>query len=157
MPRRGFKGGPSFIFKCGIKMGLVEVNYVRIDPSHPLSLLFPPSFSPPPYMTLCRLHFCLVPFSCSDLNIVLISVMHTRMVCGARAGGRGVHNTIADGYGFCHVPTAPGTHTVECVTWRPTGTLAEQARCKPPPSSSLFGSSCAFHPIRLRVNVLEII
>ena len=33
-----------------------------------------------------------------------------------------------DGYGFCHVPTAPGNHKLECVTWRPVGTFAEQAR-----------------------------
>jgi len=32
------------------------------------------------------------------------------------------------GYGFCHVPTSPGEHRIECVTWRPTGNLAEQAR-----------------------------
>lgn len=25
------------------------------------------------------------------------------------------------GYGFCHVPTAPGCHSFECVTWRPVG------------------------------------
>ncbi|XP_002736715.1 B9 domain-containing protein 2-like [Saccoglossus kowalevskii] len=30
------------------------------------------------------------------------------------------------GYGFCYVPTAPGTHDVECVTWRPTGQFREQ-------------------------------
>lgn len=23
------------------------------------------------------------------------------------------------GYGYCHVPTSPGTHNVDCVTWRP--------------------------------------
>lgn len=23
------------------------------------------------------------------------------------------------GYGYCHVPTSPGTHDVDCVTWRP--------------------------------------
>ena len=34
------------------------------------------------------------------------------------------------GYGFCHVPTSPGEHRIECVTWRPTGNLAEQARCE---------------------------
>ena len=34
----------------------------------------------------------------------------------------------ADGYGFCHVPTSPGNHKIECVTWRPVGTFAEQAR-----------------------------
>ena len=30
------------------------------------------------------------------------------------------------GYGFCHLPTSPGTHNIECVTWRPTGTSREQ-------------------------------
>lgn len=23
------------------------------------------------------------------------------------------------GYGYCHLPTSPGTHNVDCVTWRP--------------------------------------
>ncbi|NWX53258.1 B9D2 protein, partial [Steatornis caripensis] len=26
------------------------------------------------------------------------------------------------GYGFCHVPSAPGCHALDCVTWRPRGT-----------------------------------
>eukprot|EP01137_Pigoraptor_chileana_P016609 Opistho-2@73624 len=30
------------------------------------------------------------------------------------------------GYGFCHVPTSPGFHEVDCVTWRPAGNLMEQ-------------------------------
>lgn len=30
------------------------------------------------------------------------------------------------GYGFCHIPTSPGTHHVECVTWVPEGTLWER-------------------------------
>lgn len=30
------------------------------------------------------------------------------------------------GYGFCHLPTSPGTHNMECVTWRPAGTNREQ-------------------------------
>ena len=30
------------------------------------------------------------------------------------------------GYGFCHVPTSPGVHAVECATWRPSGTAREQ-------------------------------
>ncbi|CAH1263683.1 B9D2 [Branchiostoma lanceolatum] len=30
------------------------------------------------------------------------------------------------GYGFCHVPTSPGMHSLECVTWRPAGSLREQ-------------------------------
>lgn len=25
------------------------------------------------------------------------------------------------GYGFCHIPTTPGTHKLECHTWRPVG------------------------------------
>lgn len=30
------------------------------------------------------------------------------------------------GYGFCHVPSTPGMHTVECPTWSPSGTFWEQ-------------------------------
>jgi B9 domain-containing protein 2 len=30
------------------------------------------------------------------------------------------------GYGFCHIPTSPGMHQVECPTWRPVGTMREQ-------------------------------
>ncbi|KAI9141385.1 B9 domain-containing protein [Paraphysoderma sedebokerense] len=30
------------------------------------------------------------------------------------------------GYGFVHIPTSPGTYQLECVTWRPTGTLTDQ-------------------------------
>lgn len=30
------------------------------------------------------------------------------------------------GYGFIHIPTTPGKHVLECVTWRPTGTLMDQ-------------------------------
>lgn len=30
------------------------------------------------------------------------------------------------GYGFCHVPTSPGTHKISCPTWRPAGTFREQ-------------------------------
>lgn len=30
------------------------------------------------------------------------------------------------GYGFCHVPTSPGIHNIECPTWRPSGTYREQ-------------------------------
>ncbi|XP_014666947.1 PREDICTED: B9 domain-containing protein 2-like [Priapulus caudatus] len=30
------------------------------------------------------------------------------------------------GYGFCHVPTSPGIHELECATWRPVGSLREQ-------------------------------
>jgi B9 domain-containing protein 2 len=32
----------------------------------------------------------------------------------------------AGGYGFCHVPTSPGMHKLECVTWCPQGTAPEQ-------------------------------
>ena len=31
-----------------------------------------------------------------------------------------------DGYGFCHVPTVPGVHDVDCVTWRPVGSYRDQ-------------------------------
>ncbi|XP_076359891.1 B9 domain-containing protein 2-like isoform X2 [Tachypleus tridentatus] len=30
------------------------------------------------------------------------------------------------GYGLCHVPTSPGFYQLECVTWRPLGTLQEE-------------------------------
>lgn len=30
------------------------------------------------------------------------------------------------GYGFCHVPSSPGTHQLECPTWRPLGSWREQ-------------------------------
>ncbi|XP_052768884.1 B9 domain-containing protein 2-like [Mya arenaria] len=30
------------------------------------------------------------------------------------------------GYGFCHVPTSPGMHNIECQTWKPSGTYREQ-------------------------------
>jgi len=33
------------------------------------------------------------------------------------------------GYGYCHVPTSPGTHKVDCVTWRPlSSNKSEQLR-----------------------------
>ncbi|XP_065204869.1 B9 domain-containing protein 2 [Planococcus citri] len=32
------------------------------------------------------------------------------------------------GYGFCHIPTTPGTHKIECYTWRPIGTVHEEFR-----------------------------
>nr|XP_015296649.1 PREDICTED: B9 domain-containing protein 2 isoform X2 [Macaca fascicularis] len=30
------------------------------------------------------------------------------------------------GYGFCHVPSSPGTHQLACPTWRPLGSWREQ-------------------------------
>ncbi|XP_055473323.1 B9 domain-containing protein 2 isoform X2 [Psammomys obesus] len=30
------------------------------------------------------------------------------------------------GYGFCHVPSSPGTHRLDCPTWRPLGSWREQ-------------------------------
>ncbi|KAG8322360.1 B9 domain-containing protein 2 [Homalodisca vitripennis] len=27
------------------------------------------------------------------------------------------------GYGVCHLPTSPGTHRLECCTWRPIGEI----------------------------------
>ncbi|NXN19912.1 B9D2 protein, partial [Indicator maculatus] len=32
------------------------------------------------------------------------------------------------GYGFCHLPSSPGCHSVTCVTWRPLGTPGERLR-----------------------------
>ncbi|XP_030330872.1 B9 domain-containing protein 2 [Strigops habroptila] len=32
------------------------------------------------------------------------------------------------GYGFCHVPAAPGLHSVRCATWRPLGERRERLR-----------------------------
>ena len=43
-------------------------------------------------------------------------------VWGQDAHGR---NEIC-GYGFCHVPTAPGQHEIKCTTWCPEGTKGEQ-------------------------------
>ncbi len=31
-------------------------------------------------------------------------------------------------YGFCHIPISPGSHEIECVTWRPKGTLIEELK-----------------------------
>ncbi|CAF3883454.1 unnamed protein product [Rotaria sp. Silwood2] len=31
-------------------------------------------------------------------------------------------------YGFCHVPISPGLHEIDCVTWRPKGTLLEELK-----------------------------
>ena len=30
------------------------------------------------------------------------------------------------GYGYCHVPSSPGTHKFDCCTWRPLGSLWEE-------------------------------
>lgn len=30
------------------------------------------------------------------------------------------------GYGFCHIPTSPGVHKIDCPTWRPVGNIREQ-------------------------------
>lgn len=30
------------------------------------------------------------------------------------------------GYGFSHIPTSPGTHILECYTWRPLGSLQDE-------------------------------
>lgn len=30
------------------------------------------------------------------------------------------------GYGTCHVPATPGFHEIECVTWRPIGSIKDQ-------------------------------
>lgn len=38
--------------------------------------------------------------------------------------------TVTVGYGFCHLPTSPGTHEIECVCWKPVGNLTEQAASK---------------------------
>eukprot|EP00039_Didymoeca_costata_P002247 m.58616 g.58616 ORF g.58616 m.58616 type:complete len:176 (+) comp11189_c0_seq3:244-771(+) len=32
------------------------------------------------------------------------------------------------GYGFCHVPTQPGSHQIECHVWRPLGTGMQQLK-----------------------------
>ena len=31
-----------------------------------------------------------------------------------------------EGYGFVHVPTAPGAHELSCPLWRPVGTPAQE-------------------------------
>jgi len=30
------------------------------------------------------------------------------------------------GYGFVHIPTSPGSHLVECMTWKPVGNFQEE-------------------------------
>ncbi|XP_018898557.2 B9 domain-containing protein 2 [Bemisia tabaci] len=30
------------------------------------------------------------------------------------------------GYGFCNIPTSPGTHLIDCPTWRPVGGIRDQ-------------------------------
>mmetsp|Transcript_1899 Transcript_1899/g.2952 ORF Transcript_1899/g.2952 Transcript_1899/m.2952 type:complete len:176 (+) Transcript_1899:141-668(+) len=30
------------------------------------------------------------------------------------------------GYGFCHIPTAPGMYELDCVTWLPEGSVGER-------------------------------
>ncbi|XP_047136488.1 B9 domain-containing protein 2 [Hydra vulgaris] len=32
------------------------------------------------------------------------------------------------GYGFCHVPTSPGHHKMNCVTWKPVGDWKQRLR-----------------------------
>ncbi|XP_063242078.1 B9 domain-containing protein 2 [Bacillus rossius redtenbacheri] len=32
------------------------------------------------------------------------------------------------GYGVCHIPTSPGTHALDCVTWRPVGSPWDRFR-----------------------------
>ena len=31
-------------------------------------------------------------------------------------------------YGFCHIPVSPGFHEIDCVTWRPKGSLLEELK-----------------------------
>ncbi|CAN0395441.1 unnamed protein product, partial [Laminaria digitata] len=30
------------------------------------------------------------------------------------------------GYGMCFIPTSPGRHELDCVTWRPQGTITDR-------------------------------
>lgn len=30
------------------------------------------------------------------------------------------------GYGYCHIPSSPGHHRLQCATWRPLGSWQEQ-------------------------------
>uniref|UniRef100_A0A1I8HZI6 B9 domain-containing protein 2 n=1 Tax=Macrostomum lignano TaxID=282301 RepID=A0A1I8HZI6_9PLAT len=34
------------------------------------------------------------------------------------------------GYGFAHVPSQPGLHKIDCVTWRPTGSFMDEVSAK---------------------------
>ncbi|PAA62683.1 hypothetical protein BOX15_Mlig030560g1 [Macrostomum lignano] len=34
------------------------------------------------------------------------------------------------GYGFAHVPSQPGLHKIDCVTWRPTGSFMDEVSSK---------------------------
>ena len=35
-----------------------------------------------------------------------------------------------DGSGFCHVPTTPSMHELQCATWKPTGSFKDQFTCE---------------------------
>ena len=35
------------------------------------------------------------------------------------------HRNDLVGYGFCHLPTSPGTHTIDVATWRPAGSFRD--------------------------------
>lgn len=51
---------------------------------------------------------------------------HSSPPAGYRATNLRERDT-ADGYGFCQIPTSPGTHVLECMCWRPSGSASERA------------------------------
>ena len=51
------------------------------------------------------------------------------------------------GYGCCIIPTSPGTHQLQCVTWRPTGTLREQfSSARPQPGRRSWDARASRQP-----------
>ncbi|KAJ1554266.1 B9 domain-containing protein 2, partial [Cladochytrium tenue] len=70
-----------------------------------------------------------------DLPEVTEDAVNVQAVHSNEAEGPKIHN----GYGFMHVPTTPGKHELECVTWRPTGSTMDQHNSESgrhPPSAS---------------------
>jgi len=69
-------------------------------------------------------------------NNSVINFWCRAFVCRAYAGWPKIHFQVWHqdsfgrgelyGYGYCHIPTSPGTHEMECPTWRPVGTMREQ-------------------------------
>ncbi|CAG2057115.1 unnamed protein product [Timema podura] len=47
--------------------------------------------------------------------------LHLQVYCQDRFGRSEIY-----GYGFCHIPTSPGSHLIDCVTWRPVGSWRDQ-------------------------------
>lgn len=73
---------------------------------------------------------------CDDLEAVWAHPLDIHYACRALSGWPRLHfqvwtldssgRTDICGYGFCHVPTAPGMFELECPTWLPQGSAAER-------------------------------